>query len=76
MRTNLELHSKKQAGFVWKTKDNYHEEIRKLQIRKPQGKKYFFPSLVQEYLCKEPKDTRTRGQKYTLEKDRGKMAVY
>lgn len=39
MRTNLELHSKKQAGFVWKTKDNYHGEMRKLQIRKPQGKK-------------------------------------
>ena len=76
VRTSLRLHSKKRAGFVWKTKDNCHEETRKLQIRKPQEKKYFFSNLVQEYLCKEPKGKRTRGQKYTLGKDRGRTAIY
>lgn len=32
---SLGLTRKKQAGFVWKTKDSCQEETRKLQMRKP-----------------------------------------
>lgn len=49
---------------------------KKIANQETSGKKYFFSNVVQECLCKEPKGKRTRGQKYTLEKDRGRTAIY